>query len=102
MKYSNINELDARIEKIIRRKVTAYYTDWKNYDRPKYMKYKGSSDRQDKKLVLIVRECGTYLLKSEDIRTKESASAIYDYYHTQESADYYLIDLDRLEIKKAA
>ena len=35
MKYPNIDSLDQRIEAIISRTVKHYYTDWKNYDRPK-------------------------------------------------------------------
>jgi hypothetical protein len=102
MKYKNIDELDARIERIIKRTVQNYYTDWKNYDRPKYMGLKGSRDRKDKKMILIVRKCGTYLLTLDEIAARESAAAIYEYYYTQEatSSNYYLIDLDRLTIDR--
>lgn len=102
MRYQNINDLDARIERIISKTVEAYYTDWKNYDRPKYMKLKGSTDRKDKKMVLIARRCGTYLLTLDEIATRRGAAAVYEYYYKQEagSQTYYLIDLDRLEIKK--
>lgn len=100
MRYKNINDLDARIERIIKSTVKHYYSDWKNYDRPKYMKLKGSRDRLDKQLILIVRECGTYLLTINAIETSEGAAAIYEYYQTQEHADYYFIDLDRLTIAK--
>lgn len=102
MKYTNINELDARIERIIKRTVQNYYTDWKNYDRPKYMRLKGSRDREDKKMILIVRKCGTYLFTLDEIAARESAAAIYEYYYTQEatSSNYYLIDLDRVSIEK--
>ena len=102
MRYQDINELDARIEKIIKKKVENYYTDWKNYDRPKYMKYKGSSDRSDKTLVLIARTCGTELLKASDIYKKDWATTLFEYYQCkcEKGNDYYLIDLDRLEVKK--
>ena len=98
MRYKNINDLDARIERIIKKTVEAYYTDWKNYDRPKYMKLKGSKDRKDKKMVLIVRKYGTYLLTLDAIDHNEPTNTIYNYFQTQEHATYYMIDLDRLEI----
>lgn len=98
--YNNINDLDNRIENIIKRTVKHYYTDWKNYDRPKYMALKGSRDRKDKTMILIARECGTYLLTLDDIASRESAAVIYDYYQTQERATYYLIDLQTLGIAR--
>lgn len=99
-KYKTIDELDARIEKIIKSTVKHYYTDWKNYDRPKYMKLKSSEDRKDKKMILIARNCGTYLLTIDAIENSEGAATIFEYYQTQEQADYYFIDLDRLTISK--
>ena len=99
MKYNTINELDARIENIIKRNVKYYYTDWKNYDRPKYMKLKGSSRWIDKGLVLIVRDCGTYLFTLEELATRPTAAAIYEYYYQQETGNhYYTIDLEKLTI----
>jgi len=100
-KYKTIDELDARIERIIKKTVESYYTDWKHYDRPKYMKRKGSKDKEDKKMILIARKCGTYLLRTADIETREATRAIYDYYYQQSSdSHYYLINLDRLTIEK--
>ena len=101
MKYNDQNALDAAIEKIVRKKVQYYYTDWKNYDRPKYMCCKASSQRTDKELVLIARSCGTYLLRKSDIRDNKYVRAIYEYFADQESADYYDIDLLNLTVKKA-
>ena len=100
MKYHTIEELDARIERIVKKTVQSYYTDWKNYDRPKYMGLKGSTDRHDKHIILIARTCGTYLLTEEAIRTSEVTATIYSYYMTQESATYYSIDLEALTINK--
>lgn len=99
-RYKNIDELDARIERIVKKKVESYYTDWKNYDRPKYMRLKSSTDRKDKTAVLIVRKCGTYLLTLDDIATRPFAATVYEYYYAQEPGDYYLIDLDRLTIAR--
>lgn len=100
MKYKTQDDLDARIERIIKKKVESYYTDWKNYDRPKYMKLKGSTDRHDKTMVLIARRYGTYLLTLDEIATRPFAATVYEYYQTQERADYYLINLDRLTIER--
>ena len=100
-KYKTIDELDARIEKIVKGTVKHYYTDWKNYDRPKYMKLKGSRDRNDKTMVLIARDCGTYLLTLDAIENSTGAATIYEYYYTQDTrSTYYLINLDRLTLEK--
>ena len=101
MKYTNILEMDKRIERIIDSTVKHYYTDWKNYDRPKYMGFKGSDDPADKKMILIVRSCGTYLVRIEDIKNGDTwANTLIEYYQTQEHADYYYINLNSLEVKK--
>lgn len=105
MKYKTIDELDARIESTITKTVKHYYTDWKNYDRPKYMGFKGSLDPKDHKLVLIARTCGTYLLRAEDIKEAGSWSeSVFNYYRQQENdgTKYYNIDLDNLTIAKIA
>ena len=100
-KYKNINELDARIERIVKKEVESYYTDWKNYDRPKYMKLKGSKAREDKKMILIVRKCGTYLYTLDQIKNSDFAATVFEYYHTIDTnRGYYLINLDRLTIEK--
>lgn len=101
MKYNTIRDLDTRVEKIIDSTVKHYYTDWKNYDRPKYMKFKGSTDQADKTLILIARECGTYLIRIADIKAGDTwANTLYEYYQTQERANYYTINIDKLEVKK--
>jgi len=101
MKYPTIDALDLRIEKIISGTVKHYYTDWKNYDRPKYMKFKGSSDQADKKMILIVRACGTYLVRIEDIKAGDDwAVTLYNYFQEQEHADYYYININKLEAVK--
>lgn len=101
MQYKTIEALDCRVEKIIDRTVKHYYTDWKNYDRPKYMRFKGSQDWEDKKLILIARSCGTYLVKISDILAgNDWANTLIRYYSTQESADFYYINLLSLKCKK--
>ena len=98
MKYKTQSDMDNRIERIISSKVKHYYSDWKNYDRSKYMHCKGSNDRDDKKLILIARKCGTYLLRVRDVEESKHVRAIYDYFMDQESADYYDVDLEKLEV----
>ena len=101
MKYKDINEMDLRVEKIIDTTVKHYYTDWKNYDRPKYMSCKGSSRQADKELILIARACGTYLVKMADIKAGDDwANTLINYFQNQEHADYYYLNLRTYEVKK--
>jgi hypothetical protein len=101
MKYNNIDELDKTIENRIKRTTKHYYSDWKNLDRPKYMKCKGSTNKAERRLLLIVRECGTYLFTDEDMK-RETPQYIAEYFKTQERNNkFYRIDLDKLTITKA-
>ena len=101
MKYADINLLDTRIENIISRTVKHYYTDWKHYDRPKYMKFKSSNNKLDKQLILLARACGTYLVRLSDIKAGDKwANTLIEYYSSQEISDFYYIDLFKLEVKK--
>ena len=102
MKYKTIDLLDARIERIISANVKHYYTDWKNYDRPKYMRLKGSNDRTEKEMILIARECGTYLITDNDMRFSTTYTDIIDYYFNQEytKSKFFFIDLINLECRK--
>lgn len=100
IRYTNINDLDAKIERIISRTVLYYYSDWKNHDRPKYMKFKGSSDPNDKKFLLLVRDCGTFIVRTCDIYKDEWATAIFEFYQTESSADYYYINLNEFMVMK--
>ena len=101
MRYKNINELDNRIEKIVDTTIKYYYTDWKHYDRPKYMKFKGSNDADDKKLVLLVSDTGTYLVRVADALTRETwGETLYEYFQTQDHKDYYYIDINKFECRK--
>ena len=99
-RYKNINELDARIERIISKTVQAYYTDWKNYDRPKYMRLKGSNRKEDKQMILIARTCGTYLYTLEELQDYPWAGTVYEDYQNTDRATYYRVNLDKLTIEK--
>lgn len=57
------------------------------------MKYKGLQED----CILIVRECGTYLLSVNDIENNESTKTIYDYFMEQESANYYFINMIKIQ-----
>lgn len=92
-RFSNIDELDKYIERQVSRTVKAYYTDWKNIDRPKYMSLKGSSRKADKNALLITRECGTYLFTFEDLERSYPAT-VATYY--AENAKYYILNLEIL------
>lgn len=105
MKYPTIDALDRRIEKIIKAKVKHYYTDWKNYDRPKYMKLKGSDIADDKLMILLVREYGTWIFTQREIMQGKSMYDTLSYYCNFESnaVDFYLINLQNnciIKIKK--
>ena len=100
MKYKTIDDLDARIEKTIKRSVKSYYTDWKHYDRPKYMGYKGSREMEDKRLFLIVRECGTWLERESDLYKDNWTTAVFEQYLDFSNVTYYTIDIDRLIFEK--
>ncbi len=113
MKYTTILELDNRIERIIKSTVKSYYTDWKNYDRPKYMKLKGSPGKCDKSIILLARECGTYIFSKSDLdysislgeetnKKKLTSLTILEYYFNQErsSTHFYYINLNNLECRK--
>lgn len=100
MKYKTITDLDNRIEKIVKRKVQHYYTDWKNYDRPKYMGFKGSKEKEDKLLFLIVRDSGTWLERVWDLYRENWTTAVFEQYTDSDTSDYYIINLNNKEIYK--
>ena len=100
MRYQNIDNLDAGLEAIVSETVKHYYTDWKNYDRPKYMCLKGSKDRLDREFYLIVRACGTWIVTKRDYLERECMRTVFDYYRDQERSTYYRVDLDSKVIVK--
>lgn len=100
MKYKTINDLDARIERIIKNKLESYYTDWKNYDRPKYMRLKGSRNRDDRELVIIARPYGSYLFTLDEMKNYDFAMTCLEYYSDDSRNDFYIVNLDRLTIDK--
>lgn len=100
MKYKTQDLMDSRIERIVRSRVKHFYTDWKNYDRVRYMKCKGSIHANEKRLILIARECGTYLYTMEEFENYEFARTVYEYYMDYENTDYYELDLIKRTVVK--
>lgn len=103
MKYNNINELDQAIERATKRIIKYYYTDWKNYDRPTYMGYKASRDRDKKHILVLFRESGSYIFSDFDFKDRKTPAEIISYYLEQETRNnaFYFIDLEKLTMKKA-
>lgn len=85
-------ELDNRIENIVKKTVKYYYTDWKNYDRPKYMTYKATKQND---IFLIVRTCGTYIFSNHDLNRSYEARTILRYYKEEAAANIYSINLTK-------
>ena len=101
--FKTIDALDRKIESIIKAHVKHYYSDWKHHDRPKYMGFKGSTDKTDKDLILIVRECGTELFTRKKAETEGTeANLVLNYYKEQErlGTKFYAINLEKLTIKE--
>jgi hypothetical protein len=95
-KYKNVDDLKKRIENIVKRETKHYMSDWTDYDRPKLERCIRSDEKKDKKLVLLARTCGTYLLYMDGIEE----NPIYRYYvDTKYTAlKYYDIDIDKLTV----
>lgn len=100
MRYTDIDSLDHKLESLVSRKVKYFYSDWKNCDRPKYMKFKGSSNIEDKDFLVLIRKCGTYIIRTCDIFRIDGATGLFEYYQSQGISDYYHVNLNKLEIKK--
>ena len=104
--YKDINELKAMIETLVKKTVNHYFSDWTDYDRPKLEKCIASIETIEKRLTLICRDCGTWLIFTDDIKTEgTAANTIYNYYlpggvdnPSRNPNKYYNIDLLALTI----
>ena len=87
--------MDTYIEKLVRRKIQAFYTDWKNYDRVEYMAAKGSGST----MLLMVRDTGSFIYRIDDVNVE---NVIVNYYtdYEAERHDYYILDTKNLTVKK--
>lgn len=104
MRYQDINALDEAIERRADRYIKHYYSDWKNYDRPAYMGYKGASERTKKHILILFREMGSYIFSDWDFLDRKAPAEIIDYYLTQDRHGnyYFFVDLEKLTLKKAS
>ena len=95
MKFNSIDAMDTYIEKLVRRKIQAFYTDWKNYDRVEYMAAKGSGST----MLLMVRDTGSFIYRIDDVNVE---NVIVNYYtdYEAERHDYYILDTKNLTVKK--
>lgn len=95
-RYKTIDDLHAYIERQARQTIKLYYSDWKNYDRPKLMDATGKRTTA----YIIFRECGSYFFTEKRAKESETARAILEYYTTDKSAKYYKIDLYALTAER--
>ena len=100
-KYKDFNEFMAALSGLVNKYVRHYKTDFTEYDIPRLKESDASKDLTDKKLTFIVRECGTWLIYTDDIKTEGTgANTIYNYYlpngiegKTKQPNRYYHLDL---------
>ena len=105
--YKNTSEILMTLDNIINKHVKHYKTDWDQHDRPKFQTCINSKNLDDKKLILIARDCGTWLLYASEINKPDStARTIYNYYlpggpdnPKRNPNKYYRIDLLALTIE---
>ena len=80
-KYKDFNEFMAALTKLAKKQVNHYYTDFTDYDIPRLEKLNASKEKSEKRLIIILRDCGTWLIFADDIRNPETTShTIYNYY----------------------
>lgn len=80
-KYKDFNEFMAALEKLAKKQVNHYYTDFTDYDIPRLEKLNASKEKSEKRLIIILRDCGTWLIFADDVKdTKSTAYTIYNYY----------------------
>lgn len=79
--YNTFDELMQQLETIAKKQVKHYFTDFTDYDIPNLKKYNASTDRTEKRLTFIARECGTWLIFTDDIEKPGTfANTIFNYY----------------------
>lgn len=99
--YNNFNDFMAALDTLAKKQVKHYINDWIDYDIPRLNKLNASKEKIDKKLVLILRNCGTWLIWADDIKNPETFSHTVFYYYlpggpdnpTQNPNKYYSLDL---------
>lgn len=80
-KYNNFNDFMAALENLVKKFVHHYQSDFYDYDIVKLQENNASKELTDKKLTFIVRDCGTWLIYTDDIsKPGTGANTIYNYY----------------------
>ena len=96
--FQNVNEMHQYIERQAKKTIKFYYTDWKHYDRPEIMKATANKSI----LYIILRECGSYAEKPQDLKNYHGSRVIMDYYKTDKTAKYYKLDFQKLTVESIA
>jgi hypothetical protein len=104
--YKTFNELMTTLDGIVRKTTKHYLTDWTDYDIPRLNENIVSNDLSDKRLTLIVRDCGTWLIYTDDIsKPGTGANTLFNYYKPggvgssrRNPEKFYNLDLSALTI----
>lgn len=80
-KYKNFADFMQALENLVKKYVKHYKSDFYNYDIARLEENNASKELTDKKLTFIVRDCGTWLIYTDDInKPGTGANTIYNYY----------------------
>jgi len=80
-KYKDFADFMQALENLVKKYVKHYKSDFYNYDIARLEENNASKELTDKKLTFIVRECGTWLIYTDDIsKPGTGANTIYNYY----------------------
>lgn len=80
-KYKDFADFMQALENLVKKYVKHYKSDFYNYDIARLEENNASKKLIDKKLTFIVRECGTWLIYTDDInKPGTGANTIYNYY----------------------
>ena len=80
-KYKDFADFMQALENLVKKYVKHYKSDFYNYDIARLEENNASKELTDKKLTFIVRDCGTWLIYTDDInKPGTGANTIYNYY----------------------
>lgn len=80
-KYKDFTDFIQALENLVKKYVHHYQSDFYNYDVSRLEENNASQEATDKKLTFIVRDCGTWLIYTDDInKPGTGANTIYNYY----------------------
>ena len=97
-RFEDINGLYSYIEKKAKQTIKFYYTDYKNYDRPRLMAF---AYDQEPEVYLILRKCGSYIYTAAELLDPgyDFPAYVMDYYTSDESAKYYKLNMKTLTVE---